>query len=165
MEIQLMSILRAAHILAAALWLGAGAMLTLYIMPSIRSAGAAGGAVIAESMRRGLGIFMASTAGTTILTGLLLYWVWFGMRGAGASFGTGGVMLLGGALAGVAAAIMGGAILGRTSAELAALANAPASAETQARIAALHERGAAASKLVLTLLIVAMLLMIFSRSF
>src|SRR6478735_4901492 len=82
MDIQMLSILRAAHILAAALWLGAGALLTLYIMPSIRCAGAAGGAVIAESMRRGLGIFMASTAGTTILTGLLLYWIWFGARGA-----------------------------------------------------------------------------------
>ena len=165
MEMQLLSILRAAHILAAALWLGAGALLTLYIMPSIRSAGAAGGAVIAESMRRGLGIFMASTAGTTILTGLLLYWIWFGARGASGSFGTGGIMLLIGAVAGLAAAIMGGSILGRASAELAQLATAPAGEATQARIAALHERGAAASKIVLTLLVSAMLLMIFSRSF
>jgi len=165
MDIQMLSILRAVHILAASLWVGAGALLTLYIMPSIRSAGAAGGAVIAESMRRGLGIFMASTGGTTILTGLLLYWIWFTARGAGGSFGTGGVMLLVGAVAGVAAAIMGGAILGRTSAQLAELAGAPASEATQARITALHERGAAVSKIVLTLLIVALLLMIFSRSF
>ena len=164
-EFQMLSILRAAHILAAALWLGAGAMLTLYIMPSIRSAGAAGGAVMAESMRRGLGIFMASVAGTTILTGLFLYWIWFAARGTGASFGTGGILLLIGALAGVAAAVMGGAILGRTSAQLAELAGAPAGEATQARIAALHERGAAASRIVLALLIVALLLMIFSRSF
>jgi len=165
MEFQMLSILRAAHIVAAALWVGAGALLTLIVMPSIRSAGAAGGAVIAESMRRGMGIFMPSVAGTTILTGLLLYWIWFAARGAGASFGVGGIMLLVGALAGLAAAIMGGAILGRTSVELAALAAAPAGEATQARIAALHERGAAVSKIVLTLLIVALLLMIFSRSF
>ena len=165
MEFQMLSILRAAHIVAAALWVGAGALLTLYVMPSIRSTGAAGGAVIAETMRRGLGVFMASTAGTTILTGLLLYWIWFGARGAGASFGTGGIMLLIGALAGVAAAMMGGAILGRTSKELAELAGAPAGEATQARIAALHERGAAVSKIVLTLLISGLLLMIFSRSF
>jgi len=112
-----------------------------------------------------MGIFMPSVAGTTILTGLLLYWIWFAARGAGASFGVGGIMLLVGALAGVAAAIMGGAILGRTSVDLAVLAAAPAGEATQARIAALHERGAAVSKIVLALLIVALLLMIFSRSF
>jgi len=165
MDIQMLSILRAAHILAAALWLGAGALLTLYIMPSIRCAGAAGGGVIAESMRRGLGIFMASTAGTTILTGLLLYWIWFAARGASGTFGTGGIMLLIGAVAGLAAAVMGGSILGRVSAELARLATVPPSEVTQARIVALHERGAAVSKIVLTLLITSMLLMIFSRSF
>jgi len=165
MEFLMLSILRAAHIVAAALWVGAGALLTLIIMPSIRSAGAAGGAVIAESMRRGMGIFMPSVAGTTILTGLLLYWIWFGARGAGASFGAGGIMLLVGALAGVAAAIMGGAILGRTSAELAELARTPAGEATQARVDALHERGAAVSKIVLALLISSLLLMIFSRSF
>src|SRR5678816_1429439 len=115
MEFQMLSILRAAHIVAAALWVGAGALLTLIIMPSIRSAGAAGGAVIAESMRRGMGIFMPSVAGTTILTGLLLYWIWFGARGAGANFGVGGIMLLIGALAGVVSAVMGGACLLYTS--------------------------------------------------
>ncbi len=165
MEIQILSILRAAHIVAAALWVGAGALLTLYIVPSIRSTGAAGGAVIAESMRRGMGIFMPSVAGTTILTGLLLYWIWFGARGAGVSFGLGGIMLLLGALAGIGAAVLGGAILGRASKELAELAVAPASEATQARIAAVHEAGAAVSKIVLVLLIGALLLMIFSRSF
>lgn len=165
MEIQMLSILRAAHILAAALWVGAGALLTLYVMPSIRSAGAAGGSVVAEAMRRGMGIFMASVAGTTILTGLWLYWIWFSARGAGASFGAGAVMLMIGALAGIAAAIMGGAILGRISRELAELVRAPAGEATQARIAALHVRGSAVSKVVLTLLVTALLLMIFSRSF
>jgi hypothetical protein len=162
-EIQLMSVLRAAHILAAALWLGAGAMLTLYILPSIRSTGAAGGSVIAEAMRRRLGVFMASAGGVTILAGLGLYWLQG--RAAGGNYRAGAIMLMIGALAGIAAAIIGGAILGRTSRELAELAGAPASEATQARIAALHRRGAAASRAFLTLLVAAMLLMIFSRSF
>jgi len=165
MEIQLLSVARAAHILAAALWLGAGAMLTLYILPSIRSTGAAGGAVMAESMRRGLGIFMASAGGLTIVSGIWLYWNWFHARGAEALHGAAATMLTAGALAGIVAAIVGGAVLGRTSRELAMLATAPASDATEARIAALHRRGAAASKLVLILLVAALLLMIFSRSF
>ncbi|HEY2396866.1 MAG TPA: hypothetical protein VGH81_12950 [Rudaea sp.] len=166
MEIQLFSVLRAAHILTAALWLGAGAMLTLYIMPSVRSIGAAGGSVMAELMRRGLGIFMASVAGLTILSGFLLFWMWSQARGPGAMHGTGAMLLSFGALAGIAAAIVGGAVLGRASHELARLAGAPAGdAATQSRIAALHRRGAAASKVTLTLLIAALLLMIFSHSF
>lgn len=166
MDMQLFSVLRAAHILTAALWLGAGAMLTLYIMPSVRSSGAAGGSVMAESMRRGLGIFMASVAGLTIVSGLLLFWVWSQARGPSGTHGTGAMLLALGALAGVVAAIVGGAVLGRVSRELAGLAGAPAAdAAAQARIAALHRRGAAASKLTLTLLVAALLLMVFSHSY
>lgn len=165
MEVHLLSILRAAHIAGAALWVGSGALLTLYIMPSIRNVGAGGGMGVAEAMRRGMGIFMASVAGTTILTGLWLYWIWLTARGSGASFGPSAVMLVTGAIAGIAAAIMGGAILGRTSRELAKLAGAPTGTATSARIAELHRRGAAASKVVLALLLVALLLMIFGRSF
>jgi len=165
MEFQLSTILRAVHILTAALWLGAAALLTLYIMPSIRSAGAAGGSVVAESMRRGLGAFMASVAGTTILSGAWLYWIRYQMLGASGMHSTGGIVLTLGALAGFVAMMIGGAVLGRISRELGELAGAPANETTQARIAALHRRGAAASKVTLTLLIVALLLMVFSRSF
>jgi len=166
MEIQLFSVLRALHVLTAALWLGAGAMLTLYMMPSVRSTGAAGGAVMAESMRRGLGMFMASVAGLTIVSGLPLFGLWSQARGPGGMHGTGALLLSLGALAGIAAAIVGGAVLGRASRELAALAGVPAGdAATQSRIAALHRRGAAASKVTLTLLVAALLLMIFSHSF
>jgi hypothetical protein len=165
MEIQLPAVVRAAHILVAALWLGAGALLTLYIMPSIRSSGAGGGSVIADSMRRGLGAFMASTAGLTIFSGAWLYWIRFGAAGTGGIHGTGPIMLTFGALAGVVAMIIGGSVLGRTSRELAGLAEAPASEATRARVAALHRRGAAAARVTLTLLVSALLLMVFSRSF
>lgn len=166
MEIQLFSVLRAVHILTAALWLGAGAMLTLYIVPSVRSSGAAGGSVLAESMRRGLGTFMASVAGLTIVSGLLLFWLWLQARGPSGMHGTGAMLLALGSLAGIAAAIVGGAVLARVSHELARLAGAPVDdAAAQSRIAALHRRGAAASKVTLTLLVTALLLMVFSHSF
>ena len=165
MDIQLSMIVRAAHILTASLWIGAAALLTLYIMPAIRSAGAAGGTVVAESMRRGLGVFMASVAGTTILSGAWLFWIRFQVSGAAGMHSNGGIALTLGALAGFVAMILGGAILGRTSRDLAALAAAPANDETGARIAALHRRGAAISKVTLTLLVAALLLMVLSRSF
>jgi len=164
MDIQMLSIARALHIFTAALWLGAGALLTLYVMPSIRQSGAAGVTVIAASMRRGLGAFMASVAGLTIVSGALLYWSWFQGRG-GAVVNAAGVMLTLGALAGFGAAVVGGAILGRTSHELATLAEAPPDAAVQNRMAALHRRGAVASRVALTLLVSATLLMVFSRSF
>ena len=164
MEFQLPTLLRAAHILLAALWVGAGALLTLYIMPSIRGTGAAGGSVIAESMRRGLGAFMASTAGLTVLSGAWLYWIRFQMLGASGMRDTGSILLTSGSLAGFAAMIIGGAVLGRTSRELAELAAAPANEATRARIAALHRRGATASRVTLALLISALLLMVLSRS-
>jgi hypothetical protein len=97
---------------------------------------------------------------------LLLFWLWSQARGPGGMHGTGAMLLSLGALAGVVAAIVGGAILGRVSRELAGLAGAPAAdAAAQARIATLHGRGAAASKLTLTLLVAALLLMVLSHSF
>lgn len=165
MEFQLSTVLRALHLLTAALWIGAAALLTLYIMPAIRRSGAAGGPVLGESMRSGLGAFMASVAGATILSGAWLYWIRFQALGSSGMHNTGGIVLMLGALAGFAAMIIGGAILGRTSRELAELAGTPADAATQERIAALHRRGAAASKVTLALLVGALLLMVFSRSF
>lgn len=156
-------VVRALHILAAALWVGAAAMLTLYVMPAIRSSGAAGGSVLVEAMRRGVGVFMPIVAGTTILTGVWLYVAWYQVRGG--IHGSGAFMLATGALAGFVAAVIGGAVLGRTVGALAELALAPVNADNAARIAALHQRGAAASRLALTLIVAALLLMVLSRSF
>jgi hypothetical protein len=132
-------------------------------MPSIRHSGVAGGSVLAEAMRRGVGVFMPVVAGTTILTGVWLYVAWYQVHGG--IHGTGAIMLAVGALSGFVAAVIGGAVLGRTVGALAELAAAPAGADNVARIAALHQRGAAASRLALTLIVVALLLMVFSRSF
>ncbi len=160
MSITLFAALRALHILAAALWLGAAALLTLYIIPAIRGTGVAGGTLMAEMVRRGFHKFMAVTAGLTILSGLWLYWLWAESVGAGGTRGVGGIMLVLGALAGIAAAVIGGAILGRGSEQLAALAAEPAG---DARVAALHARMATASKIALALLVVGLLLMALSR--
>ncbi|HKJ62902.1 MAG TPA: hypothetical protein VKA94_13070, partial [Hyphomicrobiales bacterium] len=54
------SLLRAVHILCAALWVGSATMLTLFILPSVREAGPAGGSVMGAAVRRGVPAFMAS---------------------------------------------------------------------------------------------------------
>lgn len=165
MTMQTMTILLAVHILAAALWVGAGAALTLYLFPAIRGSGAAGGVVVAAMVRRGLPQFMAATAGITILSGLLLYWIWSSGRGAGGLQSAGGIMLTLGAVAGIVAAIIGGAILSRGSKELADLAGATLDEPMQARIAAVHGRMAGASRITLTLLVLALLLMVFGAAY
>ena len=165
MDIPFSAFVRAAHILAAALWIGAAAMLTLYILPAVRRTGPGGGAVVAEAMRRGLGAYMPSVAGLTVLSGGWLYWVRFHTAGATGIGSASGIVLTVGAACGIVAMIIGGAVLGRVSHELALLAAAPASETTQARVAALHARGASASKITLTLLVAALLLMVASRWF
>lgn len=153
--------LRLIHILVAALWLGAAALLTLYIGPASHRTGAAGGSFIAETMRSGLPKFMAVIAGLTILSGLLLYWQWSELVGTAVTHSAGGIMLALGALAGIAAAIIGGAILAPTIKQLAELA--AESSVDDARplhIAALHQRMALMSKFALALLVTALVLMV-----
>ena len=150
-------LLRAVHILVAALWLGAAAVLSLYVMPSIRNS-AGGGAVLGEIVRRGLPKFMASLAGLTVLTGALAYAMWTRLGGPGAVHSTAGILLALGALAGVGAMIIGGAIIAPTVKRLAALAE-QGDAASSSDVAALHARGATAARSAFALLVIALLLM------
>lgn len=161
MEIPLL--VRAIHLVAAALWLGAAAILTVFVMPATRRSGPAGGAVHAEAMSRGLGAYMASVAGLTVLSGGWLYWIYFHAVGEAAMRRTGGLLLTLGALCGVAALVIGGAVISRVTKELATLAGAAPDDATRARIAVLQQRGATASRIALILILAAMLLMIVSR--
>ena len=157
-------LLRTLHLLAAAFWLGAGAMLTLVIFPAIRRSGTAGGVFVAQAQRGGLPKFMAAAAGLTILSGIGLYWQWSRLAGGIGAHGTGGILLMLGALAGVLAAIMGGAILAPTAKQIADLAaEGAADAARQSRVDALHRRMASATRVTLLLLVSAFLLMAASR--
>ena len=157
-------LLRVIHILAAASWLGAAAMLTLCVLPAVRRSGAAGGTFIAEAVRCGLPKFMAIAAGLTVLSGFSLYWHWSTLVGASATQSTGGILLMAGAVAGIAAGIIGGAILAPSTKQLAALADEDSvDAGRAARIAALHLRMTFATRLALSLLVIALVLMVMSR--
>jgi len=156
--------LRVIHILIAALWLGAVVLLTLYIGPSARRSGAAGGSFIAETVRSGLPKFMAAIGGLTILSGLFLYWQWSEMVGTAVTHSTGGILLALGALAGIAAAIIGGAIVGPIVKQLAELGEETSVDESRPlRIVALHRRLALSSKFAVALLVIALVLMVTSH--
>lgn len=120
---------------------------------------------MASLVRRGLGNFMAMLGGTTILSGLWLYWRFTGGFGwaeisthGGLAFGIGG-------LAGLVGAAIGGGVVGRSAMRAVALAQQAAAAVDAERTSllqtamALRQRAAAASRIVLVLLVLATILM------
>jgi uncharacterized membrane protein len=158
-------VLRAAHVLLAALWLGAAFMLSVFVMPAVRDIGPGGGQLMQTLQRRKLHAFMALAAVLTVLTGLWLYWRFTAglteeviLSPGGLAFGIGGVC-------GLLAMILGGAILGRGFARIVALgehATAGPEAERATHmhdIETLRQRLSVAGKLILLLMVLALVLM------
>lgn len=158
-------VLRAAHVLLAALWLGAAFMLSVFVMPAVRDVGPGGGQFMQTLHRRKLDAFMAFAAILTVLTGLWLYWRFTSgldeeviLSPGGLAFGIGGIC-------GLLAMILGGAILGRGFARITALgerATALPEAERATHmqeIESLRKRLGVAGKLILLLMVLALVLM------
>lgn len=158
-------LIRAAHVLLAATWVGAVAFTTFYLMPALEEAGPSAGPVMRALERRKVPAFMAVVGGTVVLTGFYLYYRFTGgfdptLSGSmGARvFGTGG-------LAGLVALILGGAVVGRGAKKLgdlgARLGSAPASerAALATEIAAVRQRVAIFSRIIFVLQMIAVVLM------
>lgn len=70
-----MIVFRIVHILAGVVWVGGLTMLVLYIQPSAKSLGPAGGPFVMELLaRRKLPIFLLAAGAVTIVAGGFLYW-------------------------------------------------------------------------------------------
>ena len=100
--------IRVVHVLLAALWLGGVGFVALFLLPAATATGPASGPIVTELLRRRVPVFMAIVGGTTVLTGLWLYWKFTNgfdplLAGTLAArvYGTGGV-------AGIVALILGG---------------------------------------------------------
>jgi len=107
--------LRAVHVLLAAVWVGATVFTSLLLMPVIEGSGPIGGQLMQGLEKRGMTAFFAAMGGTTVLTGIYLYWHFTGgfdpeisRSHAGMAFGIGGVC-------GLLAVIIGGSVIGRSS--------------------------------------------------
>ena len=149
---------RALHILVAAAWFGAATFLTLYLMPAVRQLGPQAGPVMAALAARRFHVFMASTAMLTVLSGGWMYWLLTGgLQPQALGTHEGLVYGLGG-LAGLLAAVIGGAIVGPASKQLAALAAAGGPPDP-AVAARLQSRVRIGSRVALAFLLVALLAM------
>jgi len=158
--------IRAAHVLLAALWVGAVGFMVLFVLPASKEAGPASGPMMAAIGRRGLNGFMGALGGITALTGFYLYWRLTGhfdpqlsaTRGA-MVFGTGGI-------AGILSVIVGGAVVGRNMVRMAALAGkardlpeGPERAAAMAESNAARDRGVTGARIVLVLQMIAVICM------
>jgi len=166
MNSTLFLVVRAAHVTAAAIWIGSHIFSTFMLMPAIDAAGPSGGQVMMRISGRGLVAYMFSVAALTLASGLLLFWRFTGgfdpavaATHAGMAFGFGGT-------AGVLAGVIGGGVIGRNAKRVAAiagqLATLPAGADPRNLVwqaAALRQRMKIGSQLVTVLQVVAVVLM------
>ena len=156
--------LRSLHILVAALWLGTVTLLTMLLMPAMGNLAPE----VTSRLARGKFLpYVASIGGTTVLSGLLLYWhltngfsaVGVGSK-AGITFGIGGAL-------GLTAAIIGAGVVGKSAkrvAELHQAADASArSSETLKEMDTLRRRLTGGGRLVVALLVAALILMTFGH--
>ena len=166
MSIFIFLFVRVLHVVLAAMWFGIVAFLVFFLMPAIQQSGPAGGQVMGTLVKRGFNNVIAAIAGTTVLSGLWLYWRFTGGLDPAVIHSHAGMAFSIGGLAGLAALIIGGSVVGRGSKQIVALAGHAASVPEGPERAAilqtvnrLRDRTASAGRIVLALLAIALMLM------
>ena len=159
-------IARALHVVCAALWLGSVALLAFFVMPAVEKIGPDGGKLMTAMEKGGLHAFMGSTAGVTVLLGLFLYWHFTANFDPTISRSTEGMVFGIGGVLGIVAAIIGGAVVGRGARKLVAMGPQLASAADAAQrtklmgeFESVRARVKSASKIVVVLVTVTMIMM------
>ena len=158
-------LIRAAHVLLAAVWVGATFLNTFFLFPALEDAGPAASPVVAAIMRRKLPAFMASIGGTAVLTGLYLYYRFTSGFDPSLS-NTRGAMVFGtGGLAGIVALIIGGAVVAGAAKKMGEIAvrlssaPEPERAALASQMAAARRRAESGARIVIVLQIIAIVLM------
>ena len=166
MNSTLFLVFRAAHVAAAAVWIGSHIFSTFMLVPAIDAAGPSGGQVMMRINQRGIVAYMFSVALLTIVTGVALFWRFTGgfdpavaATHAGLAFGFGGT-------AGILAGVIGGGVIGRNAkrvasigATLATTADGEEKTTLLSQAAALRRRMKVGSQLVTALQAIAVVLM------
>jgi uncharacterized membrane protein len=163
-------LLRVVHVLIGAFWVGAIVFMAAFLMPSVRAAGPAGGAVMQKLMQgRRLPRWLMAAAILTIVSGIGLYWVdSAGFQSAWLGSGPGRVFGLGGTFA-ILAALLGMVVNSPTARRLTALAERiqgagrPPAPEEAAEMQRLQARLGRATMAVAGLLVLATLAMAVAR--
>ena len=157
-------VLRALHVLLAALWVGSTAFMVFFVMPAFKDTGPAAATMMGAIARKGLNAFMAVLGGITVLTGFYLYWRMTGGFDPALS-ATHGAMVFGtGGLAGLVSLIIGGAVVGRNmkrmgelGGQASALPEGPERARLMGASNAARDRGITGARLVLGLQMIAVI--------
>jgi uncharacterized membrane protein len=163
-------LMRVIHILIGVFWVGTVLFIAVFLMPSVRAAGPAGGSVMHQLVQaRRLPLWLMAAAIVTIASGLWLYWLdSSGFRSAWLGSGPGRVFGLGGAFA-ILATIVGMAVNTPAGRRLAALtarvqgSGRPPSSEEAAEMQRLQTRLARATIAVAVLLVLATAAMAVAR--
>lgn len=163
---------RIIHILAGVVWVGGVVLLVLYIQPSAKSLGPAASPFVLEMLgRRRLPTFLLTAGGVTIAAGLFLYWRDWQLAGSLGDWVTStyGAVLTAGALAAIAAFLVGLFGVKPTVDRLLPLAARLAAAEGPpppdglAEVQALQARARRLAIIVLVLLVASVLAMATAR--
>ena len=166
MNSTLFLVVRAAHVAAAAIWIGSHIFSSFVMMPAIEAAGPAGGQVMMRINSRGIVVYMLTVAFLTLATGIALFWRFTGgfdlgvaATHAGLAFGFGGT-------AGILAGVVGGGVIGGSAKRVAAIAReiatlpeATSKGHLVEQAAALRRRMKVGSQLVTALQAIAVVLM------
>ena len=159
-------LIRAVHVLLAALWLGSVAFVVVFVMPAVTETGPAGAPMMGAFARKGLNAFMAVLGGITVLTGFYLYWRMTGgfdpalsATNSAMVFGTGGIT-------GLISLIIGGAVVGRqmkgmgeSGGKAMALPEGPERARLMGESNTARDRAVAGARIVLVLQVIALICM------
>ena len=164
-------LLRLLHIVSGVVWVGALTLLSLFILPSVRATGPAGGAVMQQLTQvRRMPVWLMVVSMLTLLSGIGLYWhdsggfqssAWLG-SGSGRMFGLGGVLAIAGAAIGMAVNVPAAKRLGAIMGEIQS-AGRPPSADQSAQLQRLQGRLSSVGMLVTVLLLLATAAMAVAR--
>jgi uncharacterized membrane protein len=162
----MMILLRITHILIGVFWAGSAIYLALFLEPSVRAAGPAGGQVMRQLINRNFSQYAAGAAIITVLSGVALFWIdsdhfrsmlWIQTRSSTAYQVGGGSAII--------ALIIGLTMMRPTVAKIVALiaAAAPGTPPDPAVMAPLQERMKLAGSLVAALVTIAVICMAMAR--
>ncbi len=159
----LIIILRLIHIFAGVFWAGAAFMMVSYVEPSVRASGTIGQQFMRQlGLKSTYSIAMAATATLSALSGLLLYDLIFNLSFDILST-TRGLVIIIGALAGLAAWITGFAVQFRSISKMKKLneeieaGDGPPSPEQLATMQALGQKVSLGGRITVVLLVIALI--------
>jgi uncharacterized membrane protein len=157
---------RLLHIFAGVLWVGGVVLIALFVQPTVRAIGPAGGQFMGHLLTKTrIAAYFPAVAGLNVVAGFFLFWRNINSGGHWAATRSGMTISIG-ALAATIAFLIGGVMIGKSMGEIAKILQAsggPPQGEAATQVAAYQARIQSGTKIVLPLLIVAVITMAVGR--